>query len=143
MGVKFDKIGDVYELALEGAHSHRRILHAGDATGYRDRAALAAKLLKEKLVDVRNFIYGKDLIIHKGQCVGAHAVDIQNNKEPHLPRQGHDTLHRRAGPGLPSQHKSKLCHRRRHSDGLPRRSGSDGHGIRPVPSHHSFSSRHR
>ena len=79
MGVKFDKIGDVYELALEGAHSHRRILHAGDATGSEIERALAARLLKEKLVDVRNFIYGKDLIINKGRCIGAHAIDIQNN----------------------------------------------------------------
>jgi len=79
MGVKFDKIGDVYELALEGAHSHRRILHAGDATGSEIERALAAKLLKEKLVDVRNFVYGKDLIIKKGRCIGAEAINVQDN----------------------------------------------------------------
>ena len=81
MGVKFDKIGDVYELALEGAHSHRRILHAGDATGSEIERGLAARLLKEKLVDVRNFIYGKDLIIKKNRCLGAEAIDIQNHRK--------------------------------------------------------------
>ncbi|MFH1709744.1 MAG: L-aspartate oxidase [bacterium] len=81
MGVKFDKIGDVYELALEGAHSHRRILHAGDATGSEIERGLAAQLLKEKLVDVRNFIYGKDLIIKNGRCIGAEAIDIQNKRK--------------------------------------------------------------
>jgi L-aspartate oxidase len=81
LGVKFDKIGDVYELALEGAHSHRRILHAGDATGSEIERGLAARLLKEKLVDVRNFIYGKGLIIKNGRCIGAEAVDIKNNKK--------------------------------------------------------------
>jgi len=80
MGVRFDKIGDVYELALEGAHSHRRILHAGDATGSEIERGLAARLLKENLVDVRNFIYGKDLILKKGRCIGAEAIDIDNNK---------------------------------------------------------------
>ena len=81
IGVKFDKIGDVYELALEGAHSHRRILHAGDATGSEIERALAARLLKEKLVDVRNFVYGKDLIIKNKRCIGAEAIDVQNNKK--------------------------------------------------------------
>jgi L-aspartate oxidase len=81
LGVKFDKIGDVYELALEGAHSHRRILHAGDATGSEIERGLAAKLLKEKLVDVRNFIYGKDLIIKNRRCIGAEAIDIQNKRK--------------------------------------------------------------
>lgn len=81
MGVKFDKIGDVYELALEGAHSHRRILHAGDATGAEIERGLAATLLREKLVDVRNFIYGKDLIIKNGRCIGAEAIDIQNKRK--------------------------------------------------------------
>jgi L-aspartate oxidase len=81
IGVKFDKIGDVYELALEGAHSHRRILHAGDATGSEIERGLAARLLKEKLVDVRNFIYGKDLIIRNNRCIGAEAIDIQNNRK--------------------------------------------------------------
>jgi len=81
LGVKFDKIGDVYELALEGAHSHRRILHAGDATGSEIERGLAAQLLREKLVDVRNFIYGKDLIIKNGRCIGAEAIDIQNKRK--------------------------------------------------------------
>jgi L-aspartate oxidase len=81
MGVKFDKIGDVYELALEGAHSHRRILHAGDATGSEIERGLAATLLKEKLVDVRNFICGKDLIIKNNRCIGAEVIDTQNRRK--------------------------------------------------------------
>jgi len=80
-GVKFDKIGESYELGLEGAHSHRRILHAGDATGAEIERALAVKLLKEGLVDVRNYVYGKDLIIKNKRCIGAEAIDIKNNKK--------------------------------------------------------------
>ncbi|MFC1559599.1 L-aspartate oxidase [Candidatus Margulisiibacteriota bacterium] len=81
MGVKFDKVEGVYELALEGAHSHRRILHAGDATGAEIERALAAKLLKDKLVDIRNFVYGRSLIIQNKRCIGAEAIDIKNNKK--------------------------------------------------------------
>ena len=81
MGARFDKIGESYELTLEGAHRHRRILHAGDATGAEIERALAARLLKENLVDVRNFIYGKDLIIKDGICLGATAIDVRQQKE--------------------------------------------------------------
>ncbi len=81
LGCQFDKIGESYELAMEGAHRHRRILHAGDATGAEIERALAAKLLKEKLVDVRNFVYGKELLIKDGKYIGATAIDVQVNKE--------------------------------------------------------------
>ncbi len=80
-GAQFDKIGESLDLTLEGAHKHRRILHAGDATGAEIERALAAKLLKEKLVDVRNFVYGKDLIIHDGKCIGAHAHKADGTEE--------------------------------------------------------------
>lgn len=81
LGARFDKIGKSYELTLEGAHKHRRILHAGDATGAEIERALAARILKEKLVEVKNFIYGKDLIIKNGRCLGALAADVKENKE--------------------------------------------------------------
>jgi len=72
-GANFDKVGKELDLTLEGAHTHRRILHAGDATGVEIERAMAARILKEKKVDVRNFVYGKDLIIEDGRCIGAHA----------------------------------------------------------------------
>lgn len=76
LGTKFDK-----DLTLEGAHKHRRILHTGDATGAEIERALAARLLKEKRVDVRNFVYGKDLIIEDGVCLGAHAHSADGSEE--------------------------------------------------------------
>jgi len=81
IGARFDKIGHALDLTLEGAHKHRRILHAGDATGAEIERAIAARILKEKLVDVRNFVYGKDLIIHKGMCIGAHAHKKDGTEE--------------------------------------------------------------
>ncbi|MCX5726769.1 MAG: FAD-dependent oxidoreductase, partial [Candidatus Saganbacteria bacterium] len=81
IGAKFDKVGESYELTLEGAHKHRRILHAGDATGAEIEKILAARILKEKLVEVKNFVYGKDLIIRNGRCIGALAADVKENKD--------------------------------------------------------------
>ena len=81
LGARFDKIGETLDLTIEGAHKHRRILHAGDATGAEIERAIAARILKEKLVDVRNFVYGKDLIIHNGMCIGAHAHKKDGTEE--------------------------------------------------------------
>ena len=80
-GARFDKQGKDFELAMEGAHQHRRILHAGDATGAEIEKTLAAKLLKEKLVEVKNFVFGKDLVLKDGKCVGATAFDTKNESE--------------------------------------------------------------
>ena len=81
VGARFDKIGETLDLTLEGAHKHRRILHAGDATGAEIERALAARILKEKLAQVRNFVYGKDLVLHNGICIGAHAHKIDGTEE--------------------------------------------------------------
>lgn len=81
IGTRFDKVGKDLDLTLEGAHKHRRILHAGDATGAEIERSLAARVLKEKLVDVRNFVYGKDLVIHDGLCIGAHAHYVDGSEE--------------------------------------------------------------
>lgn len=81
LGTRFDKIAGALDLTLEGAHKHRRILHAGDATGAEIERSLAARVLRERLVDVRNFIYGKELIVHDGLCIGAHAHYVDGTEE--------------------------------------------------------------
>jgi L-aspartate oxidase len=81
IGATFDRAGKRLDLTIEGAHKHRRILHTGDATGAEIERAIAAKILKEKLVDVRNFVYGKDLIINNGVCLGAHAHKKDGSEE--------------------------------------------------------------
>jgi L-aspartate oxidase len=81
IGTRFDKVAGTLDLTLEGAHKHRRILHAGDATGAEIERSLAARILREKLVDVRNFVYGKDLVIHDGLCIGAHAHYVDGTEE--------------------------------------------------------------
>lgn len=59
-------------LTQEGAHSHRRILHAnGDATGYEIVRALAEQVAEHENIEVWDDHYVIDLITEGGECVGA------------------------------------------------------------------------
>lgn len=71
-GTLFDKENGVLALTQEGAHSHRRILHAnGDATGYEIVRALAEQVAKQENIEVWDDHYVIDLITDGGECVGA------------------------------------------------------------------------
>lgn len=81
MGADFDKTSTGFELNIEGAHRKRRILHAGDYTGREIAQTLAARVIKDKNIDIRNFIFGKDLIMDGGRCVGVIAFDSKKNRQ--------------------------------------------------------------
>lgn len=72
LGTLFDKEDGVLALTQEGAHSHRRILHAnGDATGYEIVRALAEQVAEHENIEVWDDHYAIDLITEGGECVGA------------------------------------------------------------------------
>jgi L-aspartate oxidase len=79
-GVDFDTVDGVISLAMEGAHSRRRVLHArGDATGAEIEHALTrravhsgARLLEHHLL--------LDLAVTGGRCTGCTVLDI-NTKQ--------------------------------------------------------------
>jgi L-aspartate oxidase len=72
LGTLFDKEDGVLALTQEGAHSHRRILHAnGDATGYEIVRALSEQVTEHKNIEVWDDHYVIDLITEGGECVGA------------------------------------------------------------------------
>lgn len=83
MGAQFDRAeteaGGGFALALEGAHKRRRILHAGDTTGEEIQRTLGAKIILDKLADIREHMLGMDLIIRDGRCVGVKALDLEKN----------------------------------------------------------------
>ncbi|OGB87131.1 L-aspartate oxidase [candidate division WOR-1 bacterium RIFCSPHIGHO2_02_FULL_45_12] len=83
MGARFDRAeteaGGGFALALEGAHKRRRILHAGDATGEEIQRTLGSKIIREKLVEIKQHTIGIDLIIKGGKCIGVKALDIKIN----------------------------------------------------------------
>ncbi|HEX2513745.1 MAG TPA: L-aspartate oxidase [Chloroflexota bacterium] len=79
-GVDFDTVDGVISLAMEGAHSRRRVLHArGDATGAEIEHALTrravhsgARLLEHHLL--------LDLAVAGGRCTGCTVLDL-NTKQ--------------------------------------------------------------
>ncbi|MBR2563182.1 MAG: L-aspartate oxidase [Paenibacillus sp.] len=72
LGTLFDLENGELALTQEGAHSHRRILHAnGDATGYEIVRALAVKVHEHPGIDVWDEHFVIDLITDGGECIGA------------------------------------------------------------------------
>lgn len=72
LGTIFDKEDGILALTQEGAHSHRRILHAnGDATGYEIVRALGEQAREHENIEIWDDHFVIDLITENGECVGA------------------------------------------------------------------------
>jgi len=87
-GAKFDKKPDGnFDLAKEGGHSEKRILHHKDNTGYEIQRALTEQVKKKKSIDILDYYFAIDLITqhHLGfhvirettdiECYGVYALD--------------------------------------------------------------------
>lgn len=75
-GVEFSRGEDEdYHLTKEGGHSHRRILHAADATGKVVVEALIKNVLNEQRIDIMEDHVAVDLIVEGGRCIGAYVLD--------------------------------------------------------------------
>ncbi|MBI5164839.1 MAG: L-aspartate oxidase [Magnetospirillum sp.] len=79
-GVEFDRQGSDYHLTREGGHSHRRVIHAADATGRAVEMTLVERLRasgvkvfeRHNLVDViRERLPGNQ----RGRAIGAYVLD--------------------------------------------------------------------
>lgn len=71
LGTTFDTVGGELELTREGAHSHRRILHAnGDSTGYEIVRALSQHVAEHPQIEVWDEHFAMDLVINQQQCTG-------------------------------------------------------------------------
>lgn len=72
LGTMFDVENGEFALTQEGAHSHRRILHAnGDATGYEIVRALSIQVEMLHNIEVWDDHFVIDLITEQGECHGA------------------------------------------------------------------------
>ncbi|MFA6913634.1 MAG: FAD-binding protein, partial [Endomicrobiia bacterium] len=87
LGVKFTKKDykeSEFELGLEGGHSKRRILHAGDITGNEIERVLIENINKKDNIIVYEDHMAVDLLIDKNQkekkCYGAYIYDINKRK---------------------------------------------------------------
>ncbi len=81
LGMKFDRIGEKLDFTREGAHTKRRVLHAGgDATGKKIRETLT-KFLIEKNVKVNEKRFVVDLLTDEfGKIHGALAWNRESGK---------------------------------------------------------------
>ncbi len=78
-GVKFDKtVSGRYDLAREGGHSEKRILHHKDYTGAEIERALIRQVKRHPNIEVLEHHFAVDIITqhHLGQLVTKHSTDI-------------------------------------------------------------------
>lgn len=82
-GVTFSKInkerGFDYHLTREGGHSHRRVLHAADATGQEIETSLVKQALKQP-ISIFSEHTAIDLIKQRNRCTGAYVFNNETNK---------------------------------------------------------------
>ncbi|MDO8643682.1 MAG: L-aspartate oxidase, partial [bacterium] len=83
-GVQFSKKNGAYDLGREGGHSHRRVLHAKDATGAEIERALLKKVLEHPNISLLENHFAIDLITNRKinpkdpsplSCLGAYVLD--------------------------------------------------------------------
>ncbi len=85
MGMKFAKKSykdsdSEFELGLEGGHSKRRILHAGDITGEEIETVLINNVKKADNINIYENHMAIDLIVDKDKkCCGAYVYDEKNS----------------------------------------------------------------
>ncbi|MEP4889875.1 MAG: L-aspartate oxidase [Aliiglaciecola sp.] len=88
-GVPFDQEKDEqgnsrYHLTREGGHSHRRILHAADATGFAVQTSLQEAVMQHPNIHLFERYNAIDLVRHEdapNQCLGAY---VWNRKKEHV-----------------------------------------------------------
>ncbi len=75
-----------YHLTREGGHSHRRVIHAADATGKEVETTLQAQVLAQPNIDVFEHHIAIDLITsarsqekQRKRCYGAYILDHKSN----------------------------------------------------------------
>ncbi len=80
MGCRFStKANGTFELAQEGGHSRRRIVHAKDYTGNEIERVLLEKAKKDGVIISENEI-ALDLIVRDGECFGIYYFDATTQK---------------------------------------------------------------
>lgn len=81
-GVQFSrntgKDGD-FHLTQEGGHSHRRIIHAADATGRAVSETLTERAQAAEHIELFKLRVAVDLIVEQGRCQGAYVLDQQSD----------------------------------------------------------------
>jgi len=92
-----------YHLTREGGHSHRRIIHAADATGLAVQETIAAKVLAHPNITLLehyiaiDLITGKKLGLQDNRCHGVYALNCLSDEVVTIA--AHDTILATGGAG--------------------------------------------
>ena len=84
-GVEFTREGGQYHLTREGGHSHRRVIHAADATGKAVEEALLEQTRSAANITLQPHCMAIDLISavklgkRRNRCLGAYVLDGQDH----------------------------------------------------------------
>ncbi len=73
-GAEFDRVNGAFVFGREGAHSHNRILHAGDATGHEIIRALLNWVQQTRGIEIISNQPALEIIVHDGQCAGVQTI---------------------------------------------------------------------
>lgn len=73
-GAEFDRVNGAFVFGREGAHSHNRILHAGDATGHEIIRALLNWVQQTRGIEIISNQPALELIVHEGRCAGVQTI---------------------------------------------------------------------
>jgi len=79
-GVNFtlwEKDKTKYDLAREGGHSKRRIIHAADLTGEEVERTLVKRVKRNSNIATYENLIVVNLIVREGECWGAYVLDIK------------------------------------------------------------------
>lgn len=79
LGVPFEHHDGKFALGLEGSHSHRRILHVGDATGFAITNTLVQAVRRSPRIRLFEGFQAIDLVRQHGQCTGLLALDTDGS----------------------------------------------------------------
>ena len=80
-GVDFDLRDDQeFHLTREGGHSHRRIIHAADATGRAISEVLSERALAADNIEIFTHRVAVDLVVNEGRCQGAYILDRKTER---------------------------------------------------------------
>ena len=131
LGVPFNTgdDGNGWHLTREGGHSHRRIVHVADATGWAVQQALESAAAANPNITLIPHMVAVDLITGRhaeefstsGAVHGLYAFNRGEEPGRDADRAGDDPRHRRRGPDLSLFDRAARGDRRRDRDGVARR----------------------
>ncbi len=128
-------------LTREGGHSHRRVVHAADATGKAIETSLEKHARNHPNIDLLEFHNVVDLITDRKTggattaCTGCLCARHPCAQGGYITRTYRRAGHRRCQQGLSVHQQSGCLHRRRHGFGVAGGGTGGQHGVHPIPSH--------